>query len=143
MGSFQAGRIVVALMLLSITLFAGLNLGGCASPRVLPATSHMATTPDKVRIYQKPPSEYEQLGTIELPITGDLKLDENGAADKAYAALLQQAAAKGANGLLLWSPPGTYDIVVHAANGKETHQVPVRTKPAKTAIAQAIFVRFE
>jgi hypothetical protein len=103
----------------------------------------MATTPDQVRIYEKQPAEYEQLGTIEVEITPDMKLDENGAADKAYMALLQKAAAKGANGLLLWSPPGTYDIVVHAGYGKEWHQVPVKVKPTKTAIAQAIFVHFE
>jgi hypothetical protein len=141
MGRFQAG-VVVAVVLGAIGLIASLNLG-CSSPKVMPATSHMATTPDQVRIYQKAPAEYEQLGTIEVEVTPDMKLDENGAADKVYAALLQKAAAKGANGLLLWSPPGTYDIVVHAGHGKEWHQVPVKVKPTKTALAQAIFVRFE
>lgn len=140
MGRFQAG--VVAAMMLGAFGLISLNLG-CASPKIMPAANHMATTPDQVRIYEKQPAEYEQLATIEVEITPDMKLDENGAADKVYMALLQKAAAKGANGLLLWSPPGTYDIVVHAGYGKEWHQVPVKVKPTKTAIAQAIFVHFE
>ena len=114
---------------------------GCSSePTVLPAGQHAAVAPEQVRIYQKRPKKYEQLGTVTLQITPEMTWDEKGQANAAMGALQQKAAAMGADGLLLWGEPGTYDILATAGYRGQFYEVPIRRQPpTRTAVAQAIY----
>ena len=68
--------------LVALAAFVG---GGCASPKVVPATKHDPATPGSVQIYQKPPAkDYEILGTVTLRASDKYKWDDRGNADAAY-----------------------------------------------------------
>lgn len=122
------------------TVLGSLVLMGCASHEVVPASGpRPPTSPDQVRLYQKHPKQYEQVRLITLAITPEMRWDEQGDADAAFDALKAQAAAAGANGLLLKADPGTYEYLVTAGYHGTFYQLPMRRDP-KTAIVQAIFV---
>jgi len=124
--------------LLALAAFIG---GGCASPKVVPATKHDPTTPTNVQIYQKAPAkDYEILGTVTLQASDQYKWDDRGNADAAYDELKRQAAALGANGLLLDAPKDATDARVTAGYHGEFYQIPVKLPRPVTAIATAIFV---
>ncbi len=88
-------RVTWCLMLVAVA-----GLGACA-PEVVPATSHLATTPDQVKIYQKQPAKYQRLGIVTHLVTSTTQWDENGDATPAFNDLIAKANALGANGLLL------------------------------------------
>jgi len=94
----------------ALLIFAG--LAGC-SPQALPATSHVLTSADQVRILQDRPHKYEQLATIALEITPAMKWDERGDANPVFDLLKQKAAATGANAIVLSaSQPPTLDPII-------------------------------
>ena len=66
-----------------VTVAMAMLLVGCAD-KVRPATKHAATTPDQVKLYQKAPSEYEQLGLIHIPVGGAVKWDKEGDANAGF-----------------------------------------------------------
>jgi hypothetical protein len=114
---------------------------GCASPKVVPTTKHDPTTPGSVQIYQKPPAkDYEILGTVTLKQSDRYKWDERGNADAAFDELKRQAAAMGANGLLMDAPKDASDARVTAGYHGEFYQIPVKLPRPVTAFATAIFV---
>ena len=122
-----------------LILAAGLLfLASCAS-QVVPTQPHAATTLDQVKIYQNTPKKYEFLGTVSLVIPPSMSWDQNGNANDGFNQLKQQAAALGANGLLLVqdAPSATYSV--KAGYGGTFYNVPMRDNP-KTAVARAIFV---
>jgi hypothetical protein len=124
--------------LMALVAFVG---GGCATPKVVPATKHDPATPGAVQIYQKPPAkDYEILGTVTLKASEQYKWDNRGNADAAYDELKRQAAALGANGLLMDAPPGATDARVTAGYHGEFYQIPVKLPPPVTAVATAIYV---
>jgi hypothetical protein len=117
-----------------------LVLAGCASHEVVPSSGpRPATTPEQVKIYQDHPNRYEQLRLIAMEVTPEMGWDERGHADAAFDALKAQAAAAGANGLLLAANPGDFDLLVTAGYRGTFYQVPMRRNP-RTAVAQAVFV---
>lgn len=123
----------------ALIAFAGF---GCASPKVVPATKHDPNMPSAVQIYQKPPAkEYEILGTVTLKASDRYKWDDRGNADAAFDELKRQAAALGANGLLLDAPAGSTDVRITAGYHGEFYQIPAKLPRPVTAIATAIFVR--
>ena len=116
-------------------------LGGCASPKVVPTQRHEPSTPTAVQIYQKAPAkDYEILGTVSLKGSEKYRWDNRGNADAAFDELKRQAAAMGANGLLMDAPPGATDARVTAGYHGEFYQIPVKLPRPVTAIATAIFV---
>ena len=124
--------------LVALAAFVG---GGCASPKVVPTTKHEPSMPGAVQIYQKPPAkDYEMLGTVTLKASEKYKWDDRGNADAAYDELKRQAAAMGANGLLLDAPQEATDARVTAGYHGEFYQIPVKLPRPVTAIAMAIFV---
>jgi hypothetical protein len=127
---------VVSLPALCIVAF----LAGCASkPQVLPAQSHAPLPPDQVKIYESVPSKYEDLGMLRLEMTAQYRWDELGDATAAIDEMKNQAAAKGANGLLLRN--GAESNVYANARYNGTYlQVPVRTGKPPAIFAQAIYV---
>jgi hypothetical protein len=107
-------------------------------PEVVPSSGpRPPTSPDSVKIYQNKPSKYEDLGLLTLAITPDLGWDRNGDANAAFDRMKEQAAALGANGLLLDVDPSHYDILTQAGYHATFYQVPMK---AKTAFGEAIFV---
>ncbi len=107
-------------------------------PVVVPSSGPRApTTPDDVKIYQKKPARYEDLGLITLAITPDLGWDTNGDANAAFNQMKAKAAALGANGLLLDVDPSNYNILTQAGYHGVFYQVPMKNK---TAFNEAIFV---
>ena len=117
-------------------------IAGCG-PEVVPTTAHPPTSPDSVRILGAPPKKYEQMGTLMLEITPDLKWDEKAQANKAFDLLKAKAARQGANAIGLWTLPGVPDANRATAGYNGTfHQVPVIVGPdgRRTAVAQALWV---
>jgi hypothetical protein len=68
-----------------------------------------------------------------------VRWDERGDADAGFDRLKADAAARGANGLLLQAPAGAADARVLAGYKGDYYQVPLQTKP-RAAVAQAIYV---
>jgi hypothetical protein len=125
----------------ALVAFAAFVGGGCASPKVVPTTKHDPASPSAVQIYQKAPAkDYEILGTVTLKASDKYKWDDRGNADAAYDELKRQAAALGANGLLLDAPKEATDARVTAGYHGEFYQIPVKLPRPVTAIATAIFV---
>ncbi len=116
-------------------------LAACASnPVVLPPSGpRAARMPAEVKIYQAQPKKYELLGPVSVRITPEMKWDERGNSNPAFEALLTQAGAKGANGLLLMSEEGTYDYRPGAGYKGTYYLVPMH-RESRTAMGQAIFV---
>lgn len=114
-------------------------LGACGSPEILPPTQHSITPPENVRLFQAEPSKYEFLGEITLPVTPEMRWDENGDSTAGFNALKARASAMGANGVLLMRKDGTYDLVVGAGYRDKFYQVPMRREP-RAVLAGAIYV---
>ena len=124
--------------LVAVAAFIG---SGCASPKVVPTTKHDPSMASAVMIYQKPPAKnYEILGTVTLKASDKYKWDDRGNADAAFDELKRQAAALGANGLLMDAPKDASDARVTAGYHGEFYQIPVKLPRPVTAIATAIFV---
>ena|SRR5438045_2579674 len=114
---------------------------GCSSgPKVLPTQSHAPGSPDQVKLYPKPPAEYELLGLVSLDLTPQYRLDDNAHADAAFTEMIRRAAAMGGNGLLFEVPPGQSNASVTAGYHGTFYQVPVNSQGQRTALAQAIYV---
>lgn len=133
---------VGGLVALLLTAVSGLVLPGCSGSTVMPTTAHAPTNPATVNLYQKPPTRYEILGTLMLPVTPEMKWDESGNSTAGFDALKAKAAATGANGVLLVAPAGMADGAAVVGYRDEHYQVPMKSQP-RTAIAQAIFVHPE
>src|SRR5213083_2989370 len=76
---------------------------GCqAKPEIIPSSGpRAAVPPDQVKIYQKPPLRYERLGVVSVAATRESPWDARGNADAGFDRLKEEAAQRGANGLLL------------------------------------------
>ena len=127
----------------SILLFVVSAIGlltGCAQ-QVVPAGQHAPTKPESVQLYEKKPTQYEELGLIEVPIGGDIRWDDKGDSTRGFMALREKAAALGATGVLLDLDKGQFNASVTAGDGKKYYIVPLRTTTTPPeAIAQAIYV---
>jgi hypothetical protein len=129
---------MIGLVAVVVVLGAAMLVGGC-QPKAIPAAQHLPTTPDQVKIYQTAPSaEFEELGTVQLPITPELRWDEHGDANAAFDQLKAKAAALGANGLLLEMPAEKNKTILTEAgyHGEWYHL----SMADKTVYAKAIFV---
>ena len=122
----------------TVLSMAAVILTGCASEVVQPTGPRNPTTPDQVKIYQKAPKRYELIGSVEVPVGGDVRWDSRGEANAGFDKLKAAAAARGANGLLLEGDDPQMTRVVAGYHGT-WYQVPVRAKP-DTAVGKAIYV---
>jgi len=78
-----------------------LLLAGCASTsKVMIGHTHPATTPDQVRIYSQPPPRYQEVALLETQ-SGGFTYGEQHKTDEVLANLKKEAAALGANGVIL------------------------------------------
>jgi hypothetical protein len=107
---------------------------------VVPSTGpHPITPPEAVHLYQNPPLKYELVGPLTLPLTPEMKWDENGDADLAFDTLKAKASAMGANGILLKQKNDRYDISVGAGYHGKNYFVPMKSQP-RTLVVDAIYV---
>jgi hypothetical protein len=121
-------------------LAVGIAMWGCSGKAVQPAGPRAPTTPDQVTIYPKLPSkDYEVLGTVVVPLGGDVRFDERGEAVAGFDRLKAQAAALGANGLLLEIKPEQFDVLATTGYHGTFYKVPIKLDPRR-AVADAIYV---
>ena len=113
---------------------------GCENkPKAPPPGGRPAAPVANVKIYEKPPGNWELLGPVTLGVTAETRWDERGDASRGFQVLKEKVAQMGGNGLLLQADDGTYDVTVLAADQGKYYQVPVRLTP-RTAVAKAIYV---
>jgi hypothetical protein len=113
---------------------------GCTHESPKASAPRPPTTPDQVKFYQKTPgSNYETLGAVTVPVGGAIRMDERGDASAAFVEMQKQAAAKGANGILLDEHKVPSDIVVTASYNGTFYTVPVNRNP-RAAKGEAIWV---
>jgi len=126
---------------LTLAFFATLLVAvlvGCSSSKVVPTTPHSPTTPETVKIYQEAPKEYQMLKRIEIPVTEGIRWDDKGDSVKGFAEMKAQAAALGANGVLLWARPDEQSFTATVGDGTQYYEVPM--KLPRTAVVWAIYV---
>ncbi|HEY4555913.1 MAG TPA: hypothetical protein VIG68_05700 [Lysobacter sp.] len=84
----------------SLLLAATLALGGCASTqKVMLGAARPALSPSQVQVYQAPPRRYEEIARIESSSAAGF--GTQGQTNAAIDRLVREAAALGANGVLL------------------------------------------
>jgi uncharacterized protein YbjQ (UPF0145 family) len=84
------------------TLACGLLLSACStSSHVLIGTPRPPISPDSVRVYNQPPSRYEEIATLNASSQGSFAITAQQNMDKAIQRLKEEAAKLGANGVLL------------------------------------------
>jgi hypothetical protein len=114
-------------------------IGGCSSEVRQPSGARPPTDPRDVAIYPKQPKKYEDLGTVEVPIGGDVRWDARGDATPGFEKLKAAAAAKGANGILLAGPKPDMPRVLAGYKGT-FYQVPLHEGTPRSVMVQAIYV---
>jgi hypothetical protein len=112
---------------------------GCAPKEVAPTGPRAATSPEQVTFYQERPKRFEDLGAVEVPIGGKIRMDDRGDATAGFLELQKKAAALGANGLLFDTKKVQSDALVTCAYKGTYYQVPVNHNP-KVARGHAIWV---
>ena len=128
--------LLFALSLISLALAGGV---GC-SDHVVPTTgTRSATNPNDVQFYTKEPKKYEKLGTVQVPVGGDVRWDANGDATAGFEKLKAAAAARGANGILLLPGASGTESVVAGYRGK-FYQVPLRRGTPSAVVVETIYV---
>jgi hypothetical protein len=120
-----------------LIVLAGMVIG-CQSEVLQPTEARRPTDPASVKLYQKEPKKYEDLGFVE--VASDMLHAKGNQADDVVAQLKTKAAAKGANGVYLTSPGGKGMYRVGAYYGDEYYVFPFRDRPTKAAIGKAIYV---
>ena len=112
---------------------------GCA-PEVVPSSGPRPPRRlEEVRVYQKPPKKYEDLGVIEVQSTPEMSLNAQGHSPATFAVLKAAAAAKGANGVLLGDKHLDRDFTALVGDGTNGYHVPMRHDPP-TVLGRAIYV---
>lgn len=113
-------------------------VGACQPTVRQPSQPHPSTNPASVRIYQKAPHAYEDLGVVEA--AGTFQYGPNSTASAVVDALKAQAAAKGANAIWLFPPRGPDMIGVGAFYNDQYYTFPFRRSQPAGTLAQAIYV---
>ncbi len=129
-----------------------LFIGACASTHgtiVLVGEIRQATNPGGIKLYTKPPAEYEEIALISADSAHDFMGKEK-LLNKAMAQLKEEAAKVGANGILLEGFGDFYigksgAVGVPNATGSTTvlGTPAMNTRMGKKAIGMAIFVTEE
>lgn len=127
----------------ALLLLTALFLSACSSqPEVVPSSGPRSpTSADQVKIYQKAPNRYENLGVVTVSRAEGATWDERGDATVGFDILKRKAAALGANGLLLTVPEGGEEKRVNAGYHGEFYQVPIKgPRGSVEGVGQAIYV---
>lgn len=82
-------------------LISWLLLGCAAQSHIIVGKVRPPISPDQVKIYLAPPKAFEQIAIIDASSQGSMALTQQQKMDKAIQRLKDEAAAVGANGILL------------------------------------------
>ena len=88
-------------MKLFLAALACLMLAACASSHILVGKARPAISPEQVQIYVQPPAHFEQVAILEASSQGSFAFTSQQKTNKVVARLKKEAAALGANGILL------------------------------------------
>ena len=87
------------------------------SSHVLIGSARPAIPPESVRVYYKPPPQYQEIATVNATSQGSLALTSQQNMDKAMQRLKAEAARLGANGILLQTVHDTQSGSIGAGGG--------------------------
>jgi hypothetical protein len=76
-------------------------LVGCASSHVLVGKKRPPISPEQVQVYLQPPAKYEVVALVEASSKSSWAISDQGKMEKVVERLKEEAAALGANGILL------------------------------------------
>ena len=77
-------------------------IAGCgASTHIIVGKTRPPISPDKVKIYVRPPAKYEEVALLDTSSRNSLTFTDQDKLDKAIQRLKEEAAQLGANGVLL------------------------------------------
>lgn len=95
------------LMIISTFLF---GIFGCSnSSHIVVGQTRTAISPDQVKLYTKPPANYEEIAIIDASSKSSWAITDQGKIEKAIERLKIEAASLGANGILI-GVSGTGDL---------------------------------
>jgi hypothetical protein len=89
------------LRIFAATLVAPCLICGCATRTIIVGQPHPPISPDAVRVYQVPPHHFERIAIIDSPAGTSWIFPDRPSMDLGISRLRDQAAALGANGILL------------------------------------------
>ena len=76
-------------------------LASCASSHVIVGTTRPPIDPKNVKLYTSPPPKFEEIAIIDASSRGTFAFSDQGKMDAVIERLKQEAAALGANGILI------------------------------------------
>src|SRR5262249_10306636 len=89
------------LWICAATLAASSLICGCAAPPIIVGQPRPPISPEAVRVYQVPPRYFERIAIIDSPPGTSWIFPDRPSMELGISRLRQQAAALGANGILL------------------------------------------
>jgi hypothetical protein len=104
------------LLIIAVLLF----LAGCASSHVMIGTARPAITPDQVKLYVTPPPKYEEIALVDASSQSSWAIGDQAKTDKVIQRMKEEAAALGANGILLQGVGSQAAGAVGAGNAYST-----------------------
>lgn len=78
-----------------------LLLFGCASSQVMLGEARAPISPDEVKIYSRPPTNYQEIALIESSSKNSFAVSDQGKMETAIRRLKEVAAKIGANGIII------------------------------------------
>ncbi|MBB1471654.1 hypothetical protein H5368_01265 [Luteimonas sp. MC1782] len=103
-------------MKLVIGFLAALVLSGCASSHVLVGQAREPISAEEVRLYVEPPPRYETVALLEASNRGAVNFTDQQRTNTVIARMKEEAAALGANGILLQGMGNQYAGSVGSGN---------------------------
>lgn len=115
-------RRIYVLRTITICVLTIIFASGClpsSSSHLIVGDRRPAISVDQVKVYTKKPSEYEEIAIIDSSSANSLAFSEQGKMDAALESLKKEAAALGANGVLL-SNISNQEVIVPITNSYGT-----------------------
>ena len=79
-----------------------LSIFGCTpSSHIVVGQTREPISPDKVKLYTKPPEKYEEIAIVDASSQSSWAVTDQGKIEKAIERLKEEAASLGANGILI------------------------------------------
>lgn len=95
-------------------------ISACASSHVLVGTARAPIAAEDVKIYLTPPAKYEEVALLEASSEGSVAITSRGKVNKVVERLKAEAAALGANGIILQGTRSEYGGSVNTGTANAT-----------------------
>lgn len=94
-------------------------LAACASSHIITGKQRPPIDPAQVKLYSKPPQKFEEIAIVEASSKSSFAISDQGKIDVVIQRLKEEAAALGANGVLLQATgsESTGGVVTGVAGG--------------------------